>query len=312
VTVESVHGWASMSNTKTEAKVNRAEHDDYASEQAVPSSPGEIGVPDSQGQDDGEIEPVDHYDEQLLEMLFELSGASGGLATSQPWNVIGQEDRVQITNTTDFPWRCICSLVITAQDGNTAHGTGWLVGPRTVITAGHCVHSREDLGGWAASIEVIPGRNGSERPYPSCVSTEFRSVDGWIQEADRSYDLGAILLPADYQYSGDRLGYFGFAKFGDDLLRKSKLSLAGYPKDKDEQCRAQWFHARRIKHVTSTTLFYEIDTYKGQSGSGAWIRKKDKRYVVGIHVQGTALVNSAVRITKPIYDKIKEWKAEGT
>ncbi len=74
--------------------------------------------------------------------------------------VIGADDRVRVTNVTAFPWRVICSLQIRAQDGSRWIGTGWLIGRRTLITAGHCVYIH-DRGGWATRIEVIPGRNAA-------------------------------------------------------------------------------------------------------------------------------------------------------
>ncbi|WP_440948148.1 trypsin-like serine peptidase [Methanosarcina sp. T3] len=218
--------------------------------------------------------------------------------------VIGQDDRVQITNTTAFPWRAVCSLKITAKDGSRWIGTGWLVGPRTVITAGHVVymHSR---GGWARSIEVIPGRNGSVRPYESCTSSYFHSVKGWTKKKKRSHDYGAIILPSSCQY-GTRLGYFGYANLNRSSLKGLKVNLSGYPGDKPSG--TQWWHARRIKWVTVRTIVYNIDTAGGQSGSPVWWLTNGKRYAVGIHTNGSPSGNSATRITKPVFDNIKQWK----
>src|SRR5205085_11780089 len=125
-----------------------------------------------------------------------------------------QDDREQITNTTDFPWRCICFLIATAPDGTQWAGTGWLAGPRVVITAGHVVYYPEqaDLGGWANQVEVYPGHNGSNAPY-RYVSSEFRSVTGWTSGQDSDADYGAILLP-----ESTPLGFFGYAALADSDL----------------------------------------------------------------------------------------------
>ena len=66
------------------------------------------------------------------------------------------------------------------------------------MTAGHCVYSHSH-GGWAQSIEVIPGMNGAVRPYGSAVSTSFRSVTGWTgsPSGNPEFDYGAIILPDD-------------------------------------------------------------------------------------------------------------------
>jgi V8-like Glu-specific endopeptidase len=221
--------------------------------------------------------------------------------------VIGADDRVQVTGITrNYPWRAICSLRITANDGSTWIGTGWLVGPRTVITAGHCVYIHSN-GGWARRIEVIPGRDGAERPFDSCIATDFRSVTGWTRDRDRSYDYGAIQLLEDCRY-GDQLGWFGYGYYGDDRLNRLLVNLSGYPGDKPSG--TQWFHSRRIQRVTSTTLVYDIDTAGGQSGAPVWLYEDGSRYVVGIHTNGAMTGNSATRITREVLNNIRDWKAD--
>lgn len=281
---------------------------------------------------DIELEPVEGYDESILEMdreevpaqadesrlldawyaefddpattpLVRQRGLSQVVAEVAEV-VIGKDDRIQITNTTAYPWRTICSLRITAKDGSGWIGTGWLVGPRTVITAGHCVYMHKH-GGWARRIEVIPGRNGSTRPYGSCNSSSFRSVKGWTKKKKRSHDYGAIILPSSSPY-GSQLGYFGFAKLSYFSLLGLKVNLSGYPGDKPSG--TQWWHARRIKWVTPRTIVYNIDTAGGQSGSPVWRLKNGKRHVVGIHTNGSTSGNSATRITSPVFKNIKKWK----
>ena len=132
--------------------------------------------------------------------------------------VIGKDDRIRINATNNYPWRAICSLKIKAKDGTNWIGTGFLIGPRTVITAGHCVYMRKH-GGWAQSIEVIPGRNGSQKPYGSCHSTKFHSVKGWTKSNKRSHDYGAIILPSNCKL-GNTVGYFGYGNYATHNLRK--------------------------------------------------------------------------------------------
>ena len=54
--------------------------------------------------------------------------------------IIGIDNRVQITSTTDIPWRRICALRITFPSGATYRGTAFFIGPRALATAGHCVY----------------------------------------------------------------------------------------------------------------------------------------------------------------------------
>lgn len=221
--------------------------------------------------------------------------------------IIGTDDRVRILNTTVYPWSAICALRMTAANGTKWIGTGWLVGPRTVITAGHCVFMHNE-GGWAKSIEVIPGLNDGSRPYGSCVSSNLRSVKGWTQSKKREYDYGAIILPTNCR-PGDKTGYFGYAVKDDSFLLSAILNLSGYPGDKGGN--QQWFMSKKAKSVSDRVITYEIDTMGGQSGAPVWVKIGDVRYCVGIHTNGHSSGNSATRIVKEVFDNIKGWKAEG-
>lgn len=225
--------------------------------------------------------------------------------------ILGTDERVRVTNTQDYPYRCICSLLITAQNGSEWVGTGWLVGPRLVLTAGHCVYMADE-GGWAARIEVIPGRDGTEQPFKSVVATDLRSVTGWTVDGNRDFDYGAILLPETQRY-GDQLGWFGYAAREDDYLRGIDLNLAGYPGDggKDHVDGTMWWDHRRVKEVNEKQITYEIDTYGGQSGSPVWeMDATGDRMGVAIHTWGTSTSNGGTRITSEVFDNIIAWAGE--
>ncbi|MEO5681149.1 MAG: serine protease [Chitinophagaceae bacterium] len=219
----------------------------------------------------------------------------------------GTDDRVRINPTTSFPWRAICALKITAADGTRWIGTGWLVSPRTVITAGHVVYMH-DHGGWARSIEVIPAMNDAARPYGSCSSSTFRSVNGWTGSKNSDYDYAAIVLPANCRL-GDRTGWFGLAVKDDAFLRNAILNLSGYPGDKGGN--QQWFMSRKTKSVSARRIVYDIDTMGGQSGSPVWILVNGQRYGVGVHTNGHLSGNSATRIVTAVYNNMIAWKNLG-
>lgn len=225
--------------------------------------------------------------------------------------VLGTDDRVRVGNTQVYPWRCICSLLITANTGMSYIGTGWLVAPRLVLTAGHCVFM-SDENGWVSQIEVIPGRDADNRPFGSAIARDFRSVTGWTQDNDSNFDYGAILLPPENRY-GEQLGWFGYANRADDYLGNITLNLSGYPGDggKTNVDGTQWFHSRRVRDVFERQLTYEIDTFGGQSGAPVWEMTSDgSRYGVAIHTFGTSVNNGGTRITSDVFDNIVQWAGQ--
>lgn len=221
--------------------------------------------------------------------------------------IIGADNRTRISPTTSYPWRAICALKITAKDGSKWIGTGWLIGPRTVITAGHCVYMH-DRGGWAKSVEVIPAMNDASRPYGSGISANLRSVTGWTQSKKRENDYGAIILPENYK-PGNTTGYFGYGVKDDSYIKSAILNLSGYPGDKGGN--QQWFMAMKAKSVSTRVITYEIDTMGGQSGAPVWVKVGNARTCLGIHTNGHSSGNSATRIVSAVFSNLQAWKNQG-
>ncbi|MEL6429187.1 MAG: serine protease [Planctomycetota bacterium] len=217
--------------------------------------------------------------------------------------VLGTDDRVRIRATRRDPWRKTCALRIHTADGRVASGSGFFVGPRTVVTAGHCVYSHGN-GGWVRKVEVIPGARGSQKPFGSWTSSRVRSVRGWTEHRKPAADYGCILLPPGARTA--RVGSFGVAAYRDPaMLLKRNVTVAGYPGDKPF---AQLWKANdRIQAVTPRRLVYANDTTPGMSGSPVFITRGRSRVVVGIHNYGGRRGNSATRITPSVYRMIERW-----
>ena len=235
-----------------------------------------------------------------LEDLESLPDAAT-LSYLQVETVCGNDDRVRISLANDTPWRRICKLIITYPNGSRYVGTGWFIGSRTVMTAGHCLHSREL--GWAKSIEVIPGMDAARRPYGSQTGTTFRATLGWTRDAKPDYDYGAIILPDDTL--GKRVGWFGFTALSDSELQNLLVNNSGYPADKPAG--TQWFNAGGINRVERMRIYYMFDTMGGQSGSPVWRKDNSKRHAVGIHAYG-GCPNSATRITTEVFNNMLQWR----
>ncbi len=253
-------------------------------------------------------------EELLRRQLPDAAEATFGPAEQgqpSPESVIGTDDRVRIVDTAVYPWRVHASLLIQMTDGSFASGTGFFIGPRTVITAGHCVfvQGTGPSRGWVRSVTVMPGRNGTSLPYGSVVvgAAGIRSVSGWTNSGDSNWDIGALILPSNL---GSQTGWLGFANCSDATLLATTANIAGYPGDKPTG--TQWYHSRRMSSVTAQRLRYEVDTFGGQSGSAVYRLENGQRHAVGIHTNGVSPgipVNSGVRITQPVFDRLKAWTA---
>ena len=240
----------------------------------------------------------------------------GGGIGVQLETVIGRDDRKRILDTDLLPWRMICALEIRGQSGGGMIGTGWLAGPNTIITAGHCVF-HDQIGGWAREIEVSCGRNGFEFPFTTMRATNFSADSRWVASQDPDYDIGCIHLdPVPGQPSlGEQVGWFAMGALSADDLKSQLVNVSGYPADLADGTQ-QFFHANRVLQITERRVFYDVDTYGGQSGSPVWIHQHpgDPPIVVAIHaygISGSLQANSAPRIDPPIFDLIQSWIRDG-
>ncbi len=240
--------------------------------------------------------------------LPDIGEASYGRPPRLPETVHGPDDRVQITDTAAYPWRAIASLLITAADGSAWIGTGWFIGPHTLATAGHVVFIKNSgvagRDGWVRSIRVMPGRNGNSLPYGSVTSSNLRSVTGWTQNGDETYDYGAIILATDL---GNTVGWFGFGVYPDADLLAAVGNIAGYPGD--QAAGTLWYDRRQIAAVSDRKVHYDIDTAGGQSGSAVFRIVNGQRFGVAVHAYGGATTNSGTRINAAVYNNLVAWKA---
>ena len=297
---------------------NRPDDEDFALEEFVSVPPSSGAEAESVTPPDDGYEEVEGAERPETEMasaftvpsdvdLPDIAEASFGKPPPLAETVHGPDDRIQITNTSVYPWRAHASLLITAADNSLWVGTGWFIGPHTLMTAGHVVYIKGSgvpgRDGWVRSISVMPGRNGSTLPYGSVTSTSFRTVTGWASSGDQNYDYGAIIIPTNL---GNTVGWFGFGVYSDSDLRNTTGNLSGYPADKPTG--TQWYDWHKIASVSNRKVYYDIDTFGGQSGSAVYRITSGGRYAFGIHAYGGATVNSGTRIVTPVFNNMIAWK----
>ncbi|SNR44887.1 V8-like Glu-specific endopeptidase [Paracoccus sediminis] len=226
--------------------------------------------------------------------------------------MIGPDERQRIPDARADPWRRICQLDLKGPQG-TFKGTGWLAGPATVVTAGHCVHFAPFFDGWADRIAVAAGRSGDDLPFGSIESDHFSTLNLWIDGQTADYDIAAVHLSEPL---GLRTGSFPMDARADADLVGRLVNVSGYPTDK-ELATVQYHHANRVMQVTPRRLFYEIDTVSGQSGAPVWIQDGPggPPVCVGLHaygIPGTPIdlhitANSAPRFDDAVLAILRDW-----
>lgn len=225
---------------------------------------------------------------------------------------IGNDDRVPVVNARRDPFNLLCCLTI-HRHGNLGplQGTGWIAGPRLVITAGHCVFRRRQRK-WVRRIQVSRGRNGSSF-ISSQSSSRFRSTRQYVNPNTRNvtpYDFGAIILKEAIDVTP-----FSFSAYSDSQLRNLTVNVVGYPVDKPRQ--TMWRHGKPLLSLRDRRILrYQIDTHGGQSGAPVidyipgTTRDRDQFVVVGIHNSASSYreENWAARITPDVFRLIRSWR----
>jgi V8-like Glu-specific endopeptidase len=260
----------------------------------------------------------------------QVSGCACGGGSGE-YLVIGTDDRVLVTNTVAAPFRYICNL----EDNGWSMCSGTLIGPRTVLTAGHCL-----AGGNPATMRVIPGRNGAHEPLAVTRAARFILFPGFAPSTQT--DIGLIHLQHPIgrtvgfwtrPYSRSRLDPIGTSISGGSLPMAAgslPVNVSGYPADMPPDprfgCRAgamaacghsalgspardrvecgtrQYRSFDRTVRLRAGMLEYLDDTCPGHSGSPVWVRRHATmggRVLVGVHVRGGTAANGAVKLTAP-------------
>lgn len=227
-----------------------------------------------------------------------------------PESIFGPDNRIQVTPTTSFPAR---ATVMITRNGN-AHCSGWMIGPNTVATAGHCVHSGGSGGSWYTGLVAWPGRDGASAPYGGCASTLSYSVTGWTVNGDEQYDYGALKLNCTI---GNTVGWYGYFWQSASLAGLPTL-VSGYPGEK--AFGTQWRGdnvSRTVAVSQNEQVFYPNDTTGGMSGSPVYYDRAGCGICsMAIHAYGFPhggfphnSYNHGTRITQAKFANFQAWNA---
>lgn len=208
-----------------------------------------------------------------------------------------------------FPWSAHVQLQMVGPDGARKVGSGWVIGDKTILTAGHCVHD----GGWMREIHVSLGgsRSGLPQRLPAIY---WNSTTEWIHGSTplqrQAGDLGVVRVAESLAPYTAPLRYacYDTARLRDIQARRLAVSVAGFPVDPWDSF---WVDAGVLTGVSGDFLLYDVETFKGQSGAPLLYWDEDGQpTVIGIHHWNVAQNrNRALRITEPAAALLLNWTA---
>jgi V8-like Glu-specific endopeptidase len=206
--------------------------------------------------------------------------------------IVGPTDgRTRVLQTARIPYAAVCHIERDFGDGRLSGCSGFLIAPRVLLTAGHCVFSQPRrllLGrGAPTRIRVTPGRDGARAPFGSQWAARWYAHRRFVSNRNVMFDFGIIVVPRPFR---GMPGVFSLSAPNDARLRDIRahrlLHIAGFPGDKPRG--TMWEHAERLDRVTARALYYSVDTCPGHSGSPVWVRRDraGPAAAIGVHVAG--------------------------
>lgn len=255
-------------------------------------------------------ESVKTFDNLSHSQIFDvLPITSTNNTSSSPRMIVGDDDRVQIEDTTMYPYSAIVLLEIDWPGIFTdTYATAFMVSEKVAITSAHCLYNKE-RGGWANSVRAFPAKNGYgiwNNPYGSSLAASIGVCTQWREHIDSSdsetpsypeEDWGAVIL---LESLGKETGTIEMKiPTAEDLYKlreEEQIKTVGYPGDLHLYPFYQYQSTGFLSIFNADMLYYNLDTESGHGG--APILTEDN-VAIGIHFGIDPLTrtrNCAVRI----------------
>ncbi len=227
---------------------------------------------------------------------------------------------VDLNKAVFYPYTAICQLRMKfPRVIKPLGGTGFLVKPRLILTAGHNI-LHPDYGFADEMKVIIAGKAGSSKhrlpSFPPFKGDDTLKVsDEWLSNPvhGKPYDYGFIILPESYD---NKMGTFGLEPLELLLPRYRELAsvtIAGYPCDRQNypeiNCDNLYKTEGKITEIEETMIHYRLDTLPCMSGSPIFYIVGNKAVAIGIHTKANLPAsNKGVSLTPAVIKDINNHK----
>jgi V8-like Glu-specific endopeptidase len=180
----------------------------------------------------------------------------------------------------ELPWRIHAVLYVrfpTYRPWEYAQCSAVMIGPAIVLTAGHCIYSRDwqtdchaPPGCWPTSVEVVPGFDRGIRPVGAARGVEYSALSAWTEWGDLDWDIAWVTLDRPV---GALSGWAGLGYMEDRFYTNpaNRFINAGYPAVAPlYDGRRMWYRTGWFDAVTTHGLRYTPTGVRGMSGAGVW------------------------------------------
>jgi V8-like Glu-specific endopeptidase len=234
-----------------------------------------------------------------------LEGGGEDPAEGGARNVVGQDSRVQVTNSTSYPFSTVGYLQTENKKGEVWGCTAAMIGPKVALTAASCLYDHNQEGGWFSKIIFWPAVNGENNvPYGGFDFDTAYVFNAFITDYDGTYDtiwqydVGLVVFKDPI---GDSLGWLGYtgSDFGD-----LQATLVGYHDDKPAF--TMWKSTCNImaENVGQMDFVHDCDNTGGAMGAPIYFydQQQKSRFVVGVHIGPAGDTNWGIRLYGPIFE----------